>query len=263
MLSNKTDEELIALATKMAGYSDAGAVLKEMVKRYQAQHELSEQQHEQSLTLTAESELIRQYALKQSKAVEEVLKLLLNSPEPVDPTMLAASAESLTPTLTLDNIVNQIRAVTPVDLRSAIEAMLAATPRISTISELDKMAFTHCVNSVIARSIAELLYLPIGPVEVERGEDGYWTHPAAALQPDWDEGTSSAETQDWYLAHGLEVETVNLEDQDYDLQDRILEDAAELSEWDPLPPDGDGWFLFCIFDTESGAHAEFARRLPA
>ena len=46
MFSNKTNEELIALATKMAGYSDAGAVLKEMVKRCQAQHELSEQQKE-------------------------------------------------------------------------------------------------------------------------------------------------------------------------------------------------------------------------
>ncbi|QIR27540.1 hypothetical protein [Kluyvera genomosp. 3] len=262
MFSNKTNEELIALATKMAGYSDAGAVLKEMVKRCQAQHELSEQQHEQSLTLAAESELIRQYAHKQAEAVEEVLKLLSDSTEPVSPVVLAASAEKLVPTLTLDNVVNQISAVTLVDLRSAIDEMLAATPRISTISEMDKMAFTHCVNSVIARSIAELLYLPIGPVEVERGDDGYWTHPAAALQPDWDEGTSSAEMQDWYLAQGLEVKTVNLEDQDYDLQERILEEAGELREWDPLPPDGDGWFLFCIFDTESGAHAEFARRLP-
>ncbi|HED3065053.1 TPA: hypothetical protein R4057_002006 [Kluyvera ascorbata] len=263
MLSNKTNEELIALATKMAGYSDAGAVLKEMVKRCQAQQELSEQQHEQSLTLAAESELIRQHARKQAEAVEEVLKLLSDSNEPVSPVALAVSAEQLVPTLTLDNVVNQIRAVTLVDLRSAIEVMLAATPRISTISELDKMAFSHCVNSVIARSIAELLYLPIGPIEVDRGDDGYWLHPAAALQPDWDEGTSSAEMRDWYSAHGLEMQTVSMEDQRPNLHEKILDEAADLLDWSPEPPEGEDWFLFCIFDTEDGYFAEFARRLPA
>lgn len=234
MLTHKTDEELIATATKLAGYSDASAVLKELVRRWQVQRVLSEQQHLQMVTLAAESEIIRQH-----------------------------SQDLLASTPALDNVVNQVKAISLVEVSAALHTAIQTSPRIASIIPMDVMAFTHCADSVIARTIAELLYLPIGPVEVERSEDGYWTHPAAALQPEWDEDTGSAEIQGWYRAQGLEVEIVDLEDQDFDLQESILEEAAELREWEPLPPDGDGWFLFCIFDTESGAHAEFVRRLPA
>ncbi|MFB5948416.1 hypothetical protein [Klebsiella pasteurii] len=234
MLTHKTDEELIDTATKLAGYSEAGAVLRELVKRWQVQCELSEQQHLQMITLAAESEVIRQRQQGQ-------------------PLVLP----------TLDNVVNQLKAVALVELSADLHTAIQTSPRIASIIPMDVLAFTHCADSTIARAIAKLLYLPIGPVDVERNEDGYWTHPAAALQPDWDEGTASTEIQEWYRAQGLEVEIVNLEDQDYDLQDQILEGTATLREWDPLPPDGGGWFLFCIFDTENGAHAEFARRLTA
>jgi uncharacterized protein YfaT (DUF1175 family) len=82
-LQHKTDAEVIETAKKLAGYSDASAVLKERVKRWQIQRELSERQHQQSLTLTAECDLIRQHARKKSDAVSEVIKLLSDNSAPI------------------------------------------------------------------------------------------------------------------------------------------------------------------------------------
>lgn len=258
-LQHKTDAEIIETAKKLAGYSDAGAVLKELVKRWQVQRELSEQQHQQSLTLAAECDLIRQHARKQSDAVSEVIKLLSDNSAPVSPVTLAASVEKLVPTLTLDKAVNQLRATEVVDLQSAIANKLSESGRIQQLDHLDLMALSHSIDSVISQRLAELLYLPIGPAPVERDDMGYWTHPAAALQPDWDESTPPAEITDWFMSHALEQKIVTLEDQNDALYERCLENFEVLNEWDPTPPDGDGWFLFSIFDGEDGVYAEFVR----
>ena len=134
MLTHKTDEELIDTATKLAGYSEAGAVLRELVKRWQVQCELSEQQHLQMITLAAESEVIRQRQQGQ-------------------PLVLP----------TLDNVVNQLKAVALVELSADLHTAIQTSPRIASIIPMDVLAFTHCADSTIARAIAKLLYLPIGP----------------------------------------------------------------------------------------------------
>ena len=256
-LQHKTDAEIIETAKKLAGYSEACAVLKELVKRWQVQRELSEQQHQQSLTLAAECDLIRQHARKQSDAVSEVIKLLSDNSAPVSPVTLAVSIEKLVPPLMLDNAVNQLRATEVVDLQSALANKLSESGRIQQLDNLDLMALSHCIDSVISQRLAELLYLPIGPAPVERDEVGYWTHPAAALQPDRDESTPPAEINDWFRSHGLEVKVVDLSDQDDVLFERCMDDVAAVEEWNPIPPEGEDWFLFSIFDSEEGVHAEF------
>ncbi|MFV4850634.1 hypothetical protein ACNJNU_13725 [Citrobacter freundii] len=262
-LQHKTDAEIIETAKKLAGYSEAGAVLKELVKRWQVQRELSEQQHQQSLTLAAECDLIRQHAKKQSDTVSEVIKLLSDNSAPVSPVTLAVSIEKLVPTLMLDNAVNQLRATEVVDLQSGLANKLSESGRIQQLDNLDLMALSHCIDSVISQRLAELLYLPIGPAPVERDEVGYWTHPAAALQPDWDESTPPAEITDWFMSHALEQKIVTLEDQNDALYKRCLENFEALNEWEPMPPDGDGWFLFSIFDSEDGVYAEFVRPITS
>lgn len=264
-LQHKTDVELIETATKLAGYSEAGPVLKELLSRWQVQRQLADVQHQQMINLAAESELLHQHAVKQSDAVSEIITILASVAPKLTPDQqleLSAGAEKLVPGLTLSNTVSQIRAVEVVDLQGALATQFSASTRIQQIDPLDLMALSCCIDSVISRRLAELLYLPIGPVPVERDEIGYWTHPASALQPDWDESTPPAEIKDWFMSHALEQRVVNLEDQNDNLFERCLENFETLKEWEPTPPDGDGWFLFSIFDGEEGVYAEFVRLLP-
>ncbi|HGH3390786.1 TPA: hypothetical protein ACJIKU_000578 [Citrobacter freundii] len=186
-LKHKTDAEIIETATKLAGYSEAGPVLKEILSRWQLQHELSDIQHKQMISLTAESELIHQHSMKQSGIVSEIMNMLADvAPNlmPDQQLLLSTGAEKLVPSLTLDNAVNQIKAVELVDLQSTLTCKLSESRRIQQMDALDLMALSCCIDSVLSRRLAELLYLPIGPVPVERDEIGYWTHPASALQPD-------------------------------------------------------------------------------
>ncbi|WP_270422434.1 hypothetical protein [Citrobacter portucalensis] len=259
-LQHKTDAELIETATKLAGYSEAGPVLKEILSRWQLQHELSDIQHQQMISLTAKSELIHQHSMKQSGIVSEIMNMLADvAPNlmPDQQLLLSTGAEKLVPSLTLDNAVNQIKAVELVDLQSTLTCKLSESRRIQQMDALDLMALSCCIDSVISRRLAELLYIPIGPVPVERDQIGRWSHPASALQPDWDDSTPPAEIKGWFRSHGLEVKVVDLVDQDDALFDRCLENFETLKEWEPTPPDGDGWFLFSIFDSEEGVHAEF------
>lgn len=263
-LQHKTDAELIETATKLAGYSEAGPVLKELLSRWQIQRQLADVQHQQMINLAAESELLHQHAVKQSDAVSEIITVLASVAPNLMPDQqleLSAGAEKLVPSLTLSNTVSQIRAVEVVDLLGALATQFSASARIQQMDPLDLMALSCCIDSVISRRLAELLYLPIGPVPVERDHIGRWSHPASALQPDWDESTPPAEIKDWFRSHGLEVKVVDLADQDDALFDRCMDDVAAVEEWEPTPPDGDGWFLFSIFDSEEGIHAEFTRHL--
>lgn len=265
-LQHKTDAELIETATKLSGYSEAGPVLKELLSRWQVQRELADTQHQQMISLAAESELIHQHSMKQSGTVSEIINLLADitlNLTPDQQLLISTSAEKLVPSLTLDNAVNQIKAVELVDLQSALTRKLSESRRTQQMDALDLMALSCCIDSVLSHRLAELLYLPIGPTQVERDDIGRWSHPASALQPEWDESTPAIEIKNWFMSHDLEVRVVDLEDQDDVLFERCLDDFETLKEWDPIPPDGDGWFLFSIFDSEEGVHAEFARPITS
>ncbi|MFH5029021.1 hypothetical protein ACHHZ2_12700 [Citrobacter freundii complex sp. 2024EL-00237] len=259
-LQHETDAELIETATKLAGYSEAGPVLKELLSRWQVQRQLADVQHQQMINLAAESELLHQHAVKQSDAVSEIITILASVAPKLTPDQqleLSAGTEKLVPSLTLSNTVSQIRAVEVVDLQGALATQFSASTRIQQMDPLDLMALSCCIDSVISRRLAELLYLPIRPVPVERDHIGRWSHPASALQPDWDESTPPAEINDWFRSHGLEVKVVDLSDQDDVLFERCMDDVAAVEEWNPIPPEGEDWFLFSIFDSEEGVHAEF------
>lgn len=99
----------------------------------------------------------------------------------------------------------------------------------------------------------------IQPVPVERDAYGFWTHPD---YPEWDESTLLSTVNDWFEGQGLERATVLFEyDAPQDLQDDYLENGEpDYSKWQPTPPQGDGWFMLSIFDTEDGPVCIWGRR---
>lgn len=257
-LKNKTDDEVFALARELCKYHESGPILKELVSRCQSSSLLVDELKEQLNSLAADAEIIRLHSLKQADASQGILNLLATNAQDLSPQQAltaAALAEKLGLTPTLERSINQIRAE---ELRHISPLIVENVQRHN-----NHFGLPHYIRAPIGKRIAELLYYPIGPVPVERDLDGKWSHPAYAMAPDWDEGTPSAEIQEWFASHNLETSTVDLESQNEDLFEKYMDEPADadLNDWEPTPPHGDGWFLFCIFDTEDGVYAEFARQL--
>lgn len=100
----------------------------------------------------------------------------------------------------------------------------------------------------------------IGPVAVDRDADGWWTHPHI---PEFDEGQEDA-YRAWIEAQGLVTNYALLEYEDDDHPsyiDYYENGGADVSEWHPAPPAGDGWFALSIHDTEDGPVFVWARRI--
>jgi hypothetical protein len=86
-------------------------------------------------------------------------------------------------------------------------------------------------------------------------EDERWEHP------DLGEEYLSAEA---ILEAGFESRQVMFEyDAPAALRDRYYEDGdTGVAEWEPSRPDGDGWVLVGIWDSEDSPCAMFVRRTP-
>ncbi|MDY8913930.1 hypothetical protein UZS93_14015 [Escherichia coli] len=82
---------------------------------------------------------------------------------------------------------------------------------------------------------------------VERDECGYWTHPVYAEFCDDREYITTDEFNVWLNAIGIEW-GITYCDEDY-----IFDNDGDISAWQPEPPNGDGWFVGSIHDTEDGA----------
>ena len=96
----------------------------------------------------------------------------------------------------------------------------------------------------------------LAPREVVRDADGWLIHPAL---PICDEGVR----YDTFLAaFGIETYFCPMDgDAPADVVERYFDqENANCSSWNPTPPEGDGWVLLEIFDTEDGPLAVFARR---
>ncbi|MEK6294419.1 MAG: hypothetical protein V4793_24135, partial [Paraburkholderia tropica] len=92
------------------------------------------------------------------------------------------------------------------------------------------------------------------PRKILRDEDGYLSHPDF---PICDEGTNAGKFLD---AFGIDAEFVAMESDDPVAAERYFEAGeAHCSYWTPKPPEGDGWILLEIFDTEDGPCALFGR----
>lgn len=99
----------------------------------------------------------------------------------------------------------------------------------------------------------------IEPKEVVRNNSGNWTHPAV---PDWGEGESVETIKAWFDAHQIEWRSVALEDdlsaEEYDRW--AAKGDYDAEGWEPTKPDGTGWFVLSIHDTDDGPVCWWARR---
>lgn len=101
-------------------------------------------------------------------------------------------------------------------------------------------------------------------LEVDRDEQGFWTHPDYFEPANGNEYGAPGEFEKWLFDNGLEVYTLGLE---YDLNasDFAVKYAdgdfdCDVSGWEPTRPDGDGWFVGSIHDTEDGPYCIWLRR---
>lgn len=98
-----------------------------------------------------------------------------------------------------------------------------------------------------------------------RDEDGYAVHPDLELiLEDGDEGDELRIDLEKLKRAGFEDAYVGFDDDvdDDAIRDRYFEDGTGVSEWQPTTPDGEGWQLVGVYDTENGPYAMFVRRLP-
>jgi hypothetical protein len=100
---------------------------------------------------------------------------------------------------------------------------------------------------------------PIGPVECVRDEGGWFYHPIFNCCDDNDEILPA----NFFSAFGVETRTVMMEE---DLDGDTFEEWVELGDidislWNPSRPDGDGWFVLVIDDTEDGPRCIWGREL--
>lgn len=98
----------------------------------------------------------------------------------------------------------------------------------------------------------------IQPAPVDRsGELGQWHHPEL---PDFDEGDEER-FKAWLRQQQLELRHIWLQDDDSPQAQHYWDgNDPDLTFWTPQPPDGEGWFLLWLCDTEDGGCATFARR---
>lgn len=88
----------------------------------------------------------------------------------------------------------------------------------------------------------------IQPMPVVRDEMGLWTHPQ------WPSTDEELIPYAWFTDRGLEVRERNFEgDAPDELQAAwFASGIADCSAWSPTQPNGDGWFIFSIHDTDDG-----------
>lgn len=90
----------------------------------------------------------------------------------------------------------------------------------------------------------------IKPMEPQRDREGYWTHP------DYPEVETSAQFNAWLAVQGFECSTVMLDGDDgigaEDAGERYAAGDTDILAWQPSKPEGDGWFIASIHDTEDG-----------
>lgn len=102
----------------------------------------------------------------------------------------------------------------------------------------------------------------IQPVEVVRDADGGWSHPQL---PDFGEAEHIPveEWQAWLNDQQLECVCVEFEyDAPEELTDAWADDGcAPMAKWEPTKPEGDGWFMLGIWDTEDGPVCYWLRRI--
>ena len=100
--------------------------------------------------------------------------------------------------------------------------------------------------------------ITITKLPVERDQYGYWTHPEYDKFCDGREHISTDEFNAWMSANGLEWKVFYRDEDEIDPQ----VDGYDISSWQPEHPEGEGWFVGSIHDSDDGAVCIWLRNLP-
>ncbi|MCS2154734.1 hypothetical protein MUU49_19465 [Scandinavium goeteborgense] len=79
-----------------------------------------------------------------------------------------------------------------------------------------------------------------------------WTHPAYAAFCNDREYVPTHEFNDWLKANGLHSQSVWLDIDDDSVAALEYEVLGSFGFWEPEMPEGDGWFVGSIHDTDDG-----------
>lgn len=98
----------------------------------------------------------------------------------------------------------------------------------------------------------------IVPVDAERDERGYWTHPAL-----FGSGCeSAADFHYWLRTQGLQCFVMTMWDEVPELfAVRSGGEEPDARDWMPESPDDDGWFLGSVHDTRYGPACYWLRHI--
>lgn len=99
----------------------------------------------------------------------------------------------------------------------------------------------------------------ITELPVERDQYGHWIHPEYEKFCDGREYISTEEFNAWMGARGLAWSFVYRDEGEIDPQI----DGYDISSWEPESPDGDGWFVGSIHDSEDGAVCVWLRAVES
>jgi hypothetical protein len=100
----------------------------------------------------------------------------------------------------------------------------------------------------------------IQPLPVQRGKGGNWTHPQL---PEFGENCGFEPIRIWLESQNLDWKMIPLED-DMPADDYakwLAKDEYDAEGWEPTKPDGEGWFVLSIHDTEESPVCWWARRV--
>ncbi|CQJ34756.1 TPA: hypothetical protein ACGUOZ_003388 [Yersinia enterocolitica] len=94
----------------------------------------------------------------------------------------------------------------------------------------------------------------ITAVPVERDNCGFWTHPDFFVPANGNEFGVEDEFDAWKALNRVTGATGWMEDEENaeELQAEYDSINSSVSMWNPTPPDGDGWFMASIHETEDG-----------
>lgn len=94
----------------------------------------------------------------------------------------------------------------------------------------------------------------IKELPVKRDEWGSWTHPEYSKFFAYRDCVPLREFDEWLSTMGMDYRIVELEyDDDSPAKHRVFElGDPDFHDWVPSRPEGDGWFIVSIQDTEEG-----------
>lgn len=93
----------------------------------------------------------------------------------------------------------------------------------------------------------------ITAVEPQRDENGYWTHPDYFVPANGMEFGAPGEFEAWKDANRVTGALQWMENHATAEQIEAYGSGdGDISQWNPTPPPGDGWFIASIHDTEDG-----------